>query len=629
MKNQASDLVFIAGKKGYCIFISVIGRSIVCDPVFTPVDKLEIFGINIVNSVQIKFLKYTISTCKHLLLGVAFLGFTCFVIVSNGFSQSTNPESDVKALLEEIDGYIQRSADYINRDVDSAIYYGEQANRLIEGLESDSAKAEVYKNLGSVYRARGNHAISLDYFFKAQRLLDEILDSDPANMFIVNMKADLFDLIGINYFYQKNYDKSLDYFEQSLTLFDQVKQKAPGIYDHHNKVKLFNNMAGIYIRNKQYDRAIEYYKTSLDIMGDDLKSTLAASLFNNLGICYMEKLEFETAFHNFQKALEIRKNSEDKRGTAQCYNNIGKNYFYQKNFDQAEQYSLLALELGRETGNLESIRISLDALASLYDTLGDYNRAYFKFKELKSISDSIFNSENIARISQLEMENEFEQQQRIYNIELRRREAEEQKRNLLYLIIGGVLFFSLLTAILLIILQRNKIKHSSLEKEHLELEGRHLMLEKEKLKEQLDFKNRELTTNVMYLLKKNELITSISEKLIKSKLDFKKENQRIVQDIINDLKSSQDSDTWAEFEAHFTQVHVDFYKRLNEKYPNLSANEKKLCAFLRLNMSTKDIAAITYQSVNSITVARSRLRKKLNIEGEDINLINYLSQLFP
>jgi len=135
-----------------------------------------------------------------------------------------------------------------------------------------------------------------------------------------------------------------------------------------------------------------------------------------------------------------------------------------------------------------------------------------------------------------------------------------------------------------------------------------------------------LTTNVMYLLKKNELITNISEKLIRSKLDFKKENQMIVQEIINELKSSQDSDTWAEFEAHFTQVHTDFYKRLNETFPNLSANEKKLCAFLRLNMSTKDIAAITYQSINSITVARSRLRKKLNIEGEDVNLINFLSQ---
>ncbi len=72
-------------------------------------------------------------------------------------------------------------------------------------------------------------------------------------------------------------------------------------------------------------------------------------------------------------------------------------------------------------------------------------------------------------------------------------------------------------------------------------------------------------------------------------------------------------------------MHTDFYKKLNEQFPNLSANEKKLCAFLKLNMSTKDIGSITYQSVKSISVARSRLRKKLNIESEDVNLANYLA----
>lgn len=533
--------------------------------------------------------------------------------------------ADSSDIAKTIENYIELSTDFIKTNLDSAIYFAEQANKLINDLESDSAKAEVFKNLGAVYRARGNHAVSLDYLFRAERLLNSILDDDPGNMYILYKKGSLYSMIGVNYFYQMNYDKALDYYEQSLVFYDEVKYKSPHVYDNFDKVKIFNNMAGIYIRQENYDRAIEYYKTSIDLLDDNLHSSLAASVYNNLGICYMEKYDFEIAFHNFQKSLEIRKKSGDKRGIAQCYNNIGKNYFYQKNYTEAKRYNELALDLGREIGNLESIRISLQALTSLYDSIGEYSSAYFSFRELKLVSDSIFNAENITRISQLEMQHEFEQQQRIFDLELRRREAEEQKRNLIYLIIGGVLFFSLLTAILLIGLQRNKIKISNLAKEHYELESKHLSLEKEKLKEQLDFKNRELTTNVMYLLKKNELITNISEKLVRSKLDFKKENQKIIQEIINELKSSQDSDTWAEFEAHFTQVHTDFYTKLNEQFPNLSANEKKLCAFLRLNMSTKDIAAITYQSVNSITVARSRLRKKLNIEGEDTNLTNFLT----
>lgn len=560
------------------------------------------------------------------MISVLVLILAMLVSMGSAFSQPGKSSNDTLDIIKNIERYIELSSYYTNNNLDSAIFYAEQSNLLINNLESDSAKANVYQNLGMVYRARGNHALSLDYYFKALRLINHILDDNPANMNIVNSKAKLLSLFGINYFYQNNYEKALDYYEQALGLIDEVRQNEPQIYDGISKIKLFNNMAGVYIRKEAYDQAIEYYNTALDLMGDSKNDMLASTLFNNLGICYMEKLEFETAFHNFQKALLIRKNEDDKRGLAQCYNNIGKNYFYQKKYEKSKYYSMLALELGREIGNLESVRISLEALTTLYDTLGLYADAYHAFKELKTTSDSIFNAENISRISQLEMQFEFEQQQRIFDLELRRREVEEQKRDLIYLIIGGVLFFSLLTAILLIGLQRNKIRHSNLEKEHLELEGKHLNLEKEKLKEQLDFKNRELTTNVMYLLKKNELITNISEKLIKSKLDFKKENQKIIQEIINELKSNQDSDTWAEFEAHFTSVHTDFYTRLNDKIPNLSANEKKLCAFLRLNMSTKDIAAITYQSVNSITVARSRLRKKLNIEGDEVNLTNFLTK---
>jgi tetratricopeptide (TPR) repeat protein len=558
------------------------------------------------------------------MLPVAFCFLFSFSEMALGQNKTIEKQDGDPLIL--IDHYIQLSSNYINRNLDSAIYFGEQAHALIEEHDSDSAKAVVYLNLGSVYRANGNHAISLDYYFKSLSLLDKILAEYPSNMNIIYIKSDLMDLMGINYFYQSNYDKALEYYEQSLALMDFVKQNAPHIYDEYHKFKLFNNIAGVYIRKENYDRAIEYYKTSIDLLGDDNKGLVASSLFNNIGICYMEKFEFESAFHYIQKALEIRQSEGDTRSIAQCYNNLGKNYFYQQNYREAERYAKMALKLGREIGNPESIRISLKALTDIYDSIGDVSQAYDAFREYKNISDSIFNAENIARISQLEVRHEFEQQQRIFDVEIKRREAEEQKRKIIYLSIAGVLFFSLLTAILLIFLQRSKIKHSKLEKELLELEHKHLSLEKEKLKEQLDFKNRELTTNVMYLLKKNELITSISEKLIRTKLEFKKENQKIIQEIINELRSGQDNDTWAEFEAYFTQVHTDFYKRLNEKFPNLSANERKLCAFLRLNMSTKDIAAITYQSVNSITVARSRLKKKLNIEDDEMSLVNYLAQ---
>ena len=169
--------------------------------------------------------------------------------------------------------------------------------------------------------------------------------------------------------------------------------------------------------------------------------------------------------------------------------------------------------------------------------------------------------------------------------------------------------------------------NGALEQERLQLEQEKLEAEQTILKESLDYKDRELTANALFLLKKNELIAHIAERLLKAKSTFKQENQKIVQDIVRDLQNSQDEHNWEEFEAHFTRVHSTFYQTLKEQFPALSPNERKLCAFLRLNMSTKDISAITHQSLNSITVARSRLRKKLNIEGEDVHLIDFLQSI--
>jgi DNA-binding CsgD family transcriptional regulator len=207
-----------------------------------------------------------------------------------------------------------------------------------------------------------------------------------------------------------------------------------------------------------------------------------------------------------------------------------------------------------------------------------------------------------------------------------KREAEQKRRELIYSLIAAISIMGLVILILLYSLQRSKSSRLKLAAEKNKLKRKTLEQEKTKLEEELEFKNKELATNVMYMVKKNELITQISEKLIKSKLAFKRENQGIIEEIIRDLQSTTEDDVWTEFEIRFQQVHNDFYDKLNEKIPNLSANEKKLCAFLRLNMSTKEISAITYQSINSITVARSRLRKKLELDSDE-SLISFLESM--
>ena len=125
---------------------------------------------------------------------------------------------------------------------------------------------------------------------------------------------------------------------------------------------------------------------------------------------------------------------------------------------------------------------------------------------------------------------------------------------------------------------------------------------------------------MMYFMEKNEFITSISKKLIELKPDAKKDNKELIQQIINEIRINSSTKMWEEFEIRFKEVHKDFYSELHKAHPDLTLNEVKICAFLRLNMSTKEISAITHQSVKSINMARFRLRKKLEIDRDE-NLI--------
>lgn len=93
--------------------------------------------------------------------------------------------------------------------------------------------------------------------------------------------------------------------------------------------------------------------------------------------------------------------------------------------------------------------------------------------------------------------------------------------------------------------------------------------------------------------------------------------------IINDLNQVFTESSWNQFESRIKESDQEFYKNLALKHPNLTPAEIKLCFFLRLNMSTKEIASMTFQTYDSVRIARTRLRKKMNL-GTDDNLVGYL-----
>ena len=242
-------------------------------------------------------------------------------------------------------------------------------------------------------------------------------------------------------------------------------------------------------------------------------------------------------------------------------------------------------------------------LYEIYETKGMLQEALNAHKDYKLISDSLINEQKVNQLSQLQISYEVDK------IEEANKQEKARIKSFFILLIT-ILSAVLLIAILIAIILRMQKKKVDLENAQLENE--------------VETKNRELTTNVMYLVQKNELINNVAKNLITLKDKLKDENRTPLQQIIYNLQSQSDNEIWQEFQMRFNKVHNDFYEQIRTRHPEITPSEERLCALLRLNMTSKEIASITHQTVRGVEVARGRLRKRLNLTGTDTNLITYL-----
>ncbi|GHB27043.1 two-component regulator propeller domain-containing protein [Mongoliitalea lutea] len=158
-------------------------------------------------------------------------------------------------------------------------------------------------------------------------------------------------------------------------------------------------------------------------------------------------------------------------------------------------------------------------------------------------------------------------------------------------------------------------KSSDLEQSKQEL----ARLQTERLEAEIQNKNKELASATMHLLNKNGFIDQTKNHL--GQIIKKSKNQEVkneLQKVINSIdKNIAEDNDWEQFEMHFDQVHGDFMERFKKTFPNLSPQEIKLTAYLRMNLSTKEIAYLMNISARGVEISRYRLRKKLNLERSE------------
>jgi len=176
--------------------------------------------------------------------------------------------------------------------------------------------------------------------------------------------------------------------------------------------------------------------------------------------------------------------------------------------------------------------------------------------------------------------------------------------------------------------QKFRITEELLKNESLEKEKEMIKLRNEKLRNEMVFKEKELVNSTMNVIQKNEFLLKVKDELnsVANSSDQPPLKQKINQ-IIRRIDRDIDNDSqWELFEIHLEMVHEDFLNRLRNRFSDLSARELKLCAYLRMDMTSKEISSLMNISVRAVENNRYKLRKKFGLDGKD-NLIEFINSI--
>jgi DNA-binding CsgD family transcriptional regulator len=169
----------------------------------------------------------------------------------------------------------------------------------------------------------------------------------------------------------------------------------------------------------------------------------------------------------------------------------------------------------------------------------------------------------------------------------------------------------------------------------LELEQLRLQAEKDKinkdkvlLEEDVLYKSKELANYTMMLVKKKDIFSEIRDDILELRRYVKNEiSKKKIQNMYKKLNQHAIGEEYMHvFETNFEQVHHDFFTSLKTHYPDLSQRELRLCAFIKMNLTNKEISPLLNISVRGVETARYRLRKKMDLE-HDANLTEYLESI--
>lgn len=515
-----------------------------------------------------------------------------------------------------------------------------KAEETIEDRAQDLGDKEVkeaYLILAEYYE---KHTFELSKAVECQKQLMRIAEREGD----INMLAGAASSVARMYVENARYDKAYKYADTALDLSRRIPgcKFLPDIYNTLGKISYYCD---------DYEKAKEYYRMISELPADSTNLRSKVLAINNSTVFLKDTAEIQK---RMDQAIDICKQEGFTDLLAMVYCNLSIIYVncgdlgkarkwhsleetVPKNLENTLNYHRTSGIIALESGDYETARDELEK-ALEYASMGEFDRkranllsiiniVYACLSDFEQAYDALYSYNEIRdRIPQNLILRELMQTQQDAALE---KEKQKQKYNILVFVIIVLVVFAVTYPLYINKVRRLKEKAMRLETEKIrkEKQEQEVRLRYEIREQNIKRQNDILAVKRLQQYQDEVLINDIITKLkdINSKFGQKKLGIYIY-NIISELEHSKDNIIWQEMEQYLGEANSEFYDNLLADFPDLTVNERRLCTFLHMNMTTKEISMVTRKSINSITTARSRLRAKLNIKGDDQSIVAFLDK---
>ena len=487
---------------------------------------------------------------------------------------------------------------------DSALVFNEKAAEIFLSYNDSLKYASSLDLFSSIHNEKGNYFLNLKYATEAADIFHKYGDE--------LREADALIKIGMGFGVLEDYRSAIEYYESAIKLYRKHQDK-------HWENFAIQKIAQAYLSMNDLTKADSIIDYSLQL-SDSLGAIQTLSEgYDVKGEIFFAKGEFNRAIEYFQKALKTNEDAADSTFIATEHISIGRCYQQLGLSDKAMNSYLSVLPISLKMDVKENLKTIYANVSELYEHSGNEGQAFNYYKKYVNVKDSIYNNEKSRLIADMQTkydtdrkEKEIALQNQTITILEQKAEIQELIRmRLIVSIVVVVIFFLLGFYVLWLRMKKNKLKQE---------------IENERLTFELDLKKRELTTHTLHIIQKNELLENLQSKVTELKqkdVNHGSSYNQITRLINTNRLIERD---WGNFKSVFEQVHPDFFTKLKSLYANISANELRMAAMMKMNLNTKEMASILNITPESVKKARYRMRKKFDLVAES-NVQEYLIKL--